>query len=107
MIADSMNKDHGYMDTIKTWYVYDNNNKFDEKREEESFKGEYEFLKEDIEQALSTLKSSHDISVESEWKDDNIELFYILDRKTRKGNYYKLNYQTGIFEQAVKEEWSN
>ena len=25
MIADSMNKDHGYMDTIKTWYVYDNN----------------------------------------------------------------------------------
>lgn len=131
MIADSMNKDHGYMDTIKTWYVYDNN-KFDEKREEESFKGEYEFLKEDIEQALATLKSSHDINVESEysyvksnlfndtklneygyqitdvkWKDDNIELFYILDRKTRKGNYYKLNYQTGIFEQAVKEEWSN
>ena len=131
MIADSTNDDRGYMDTIKSWYIYDKN-EFDEKRTEASFKGEYEFLKEDIEQALSTLKASHNINTKSEydyvksnlfsntkfkeygyqitdqkWKDDNTEIFYILDRKTRKGNYYKLNYQTGIFEQAAKEEWNN
>ena len=131
MLADAMNKENGYMDTVKSWYIYDNN-EFDEKRTEASFKGEYEFLKEDIEQALSTLKASHNINTKSEydyvksnlfsntkfkeygyqitdqkWKDDNTEIFYILDRKTRKGNYYKLNYQTGIFEQAAKEEWNN
>lgn len=131
MIADSMNKEHGYMDIVKSWYIYDNN-EFDEKRTEASFKGEYEFLKEDIEQALSTLKASHNINTKSEydyvksnlfsntnfkeygyqitdqkWKDDNTEIFYILDRKTRKGNYYKLNYQTGIFEQTVNDEWNN
>ena len=69
-------------------------------------KSEYDYVKSNLFSNTNFKEYGYQIT-DQKWKDDNTEIFYILDRKTRKGNYYKLNYQTGIFEQTVNDEWNN
>lgn len=121
--------DYHYDEAIKSLYIYDNN-AYDDKRKEATFKGEYEFLKEQIEQSLISLKATYDINDEVGYQhiisslfdntklttygygvtdrvfeDKYISLFRIVDRKTKQHRIYRLNYQTNVLEKASDDEF--
>ena len=120
--------DYKYVDTIKSWYTYDKRD-YDKKREETAFKGEYEFLKENITEALATLKSQYDLydtdgysyitahlfdninlkeygyTITDSVHQEYLEFFCVLDKKTNKYNIYKLDYETGSLEKSSDSEF--
>ncbi len=114
---------------ITSQFIYDDDS-YDEIRKEKNITDEYEFLKGVYNNALDELYKDYDINNKEDfekikkeinskisinkygfkvpdirWYDDDNMILYIIDKKTNKYNYYKLNIRTNSFEKSNEEEW--
>lgn len=115
--------------TLTSWFVYDDDS-YDEIRKEKNITDEYEFLKGVYNNALDELYKDYDINNKEDfekikkeinskisikkygfkvpdirWYDDDNMILYIVDKKTNKYNFYKLNIRTNSFEKSNEKEW--
>ncbi len=125
-IADVWHED--ISKSIQSWFIYDDKS-YDEIRKREDFKGEYEFLKSSYEKTYNELITTCDInepsclekiglgviqntkikqygySVSSWYRSPEIDYICVLDNKTKKYKFYKLNYKNFAFELSDQEEF--
>ena len=118
-------------ESIQSWFIYDNND-FDDLREKDDFKGEYEYLKSRYEQTYNSVITTCDINepacletvrnkvingtnikeygytITSDFRySPEIEYLCIADKKTKKYKFYKLTYKGFSFELSSQEEFEN
>lgn len=116
---------------IQSWYTYDDN-RFDEMRKKDDFKGEFEYLKSSYEETYNQLINTCDINeppcltrmstnifrntnireygytISSNFQyNDETNYFCVLDKKTKKYNFYKMTYKNFSFEKSSQEEFEN
>lgn len=116
---------------IQSWYTYDDN-RFDEIRKKDDFKGEFEYLKSSYEETYNQLINTCDINepaclnnmginiikntnikeygytITSNFKyNDETNYLCVLDKKTKKYNFYKITYKNFSFEKSSQEEFKN
>lgn len=117
--------------SIQSWYTYDDR-RFDEIRKKDDFKGEFEYLKSSYEEIYNQLIDTCDINepscltrmstnifkntnireygytISSNFQyNDETNYFCVLDKKTKKYNFYKMTYKTFSFEKSSQEEFEN
>lgn len=117
--------------SIQSWYIYDDN-RFDEIRKRDDFKGEFEYLKSSYEETYNQLINACDINepacldnmgvnivkntnikeygytITSNFKyNDETNYLCVLDKKTKKYNFYKITYKNFSFEKSSQEEFEN
>lgn len=117
--------------SIQSWYTYDDR-RFDEIRKKDDFKGEFEYLKSSYENTYKELINTCDINeppcltrmstnifrntnireygytVSSNFQyNDQTNYFCVLDKKTKKYNFYKMTYKNFSFEKSSQEEFEN
>lgn len=115
--------------SIQSWYTYDDN-RFDEARKRDDFKGEYDFLKSSYEKAYNELINTCDINettclndisinitrntnikeygytvTNSFQYDDETKYLCIADKKTKKYKFYKMTFKDFSFELSCQEEY--
>lgn len=115
--------------TLTSCFVYDDDS-YDKIRSKEKITDNFEFLKTSYLNTLEELSKTYNINEEDDysklkedlltkvklerygfkmtdhkWIDDDSVILYIVDRKTNKYNYYKLNIRTNSFEKSNNEEW--
>lgn len=116
---------------IQSWYTYDDN-RFDEIRKKDDFKGEFEYLKSSYEETYNQLINTCDINEPpcltrmstNIFKNTNIKeygytissnfqynnetnYFCVVDKKTKKHNFYKMTYKNFSFEKSSQEEFES
>lgn len=129
MLADSQEKYKYIGEEIKSWYVYDNDN-YDEVRKNDEYKTEYDFLKDNLGKTLNSMKETYDINNQMEYSsiknnlyrksdmatygyevtdlvtvNDDVEIICIVDKKTKQHKMYKINYRNYSFEHSTDEEF--
>lgn len=117
--------------SIQSWYTYDDR-RFDEIRKKDDFKGEFEYLKSSYEETYNQLINTCDINeppcltrmstnifkntnikeygytISSNFQyNDETNYFCVLDKKTKKYNFYKMTYKNFSFEKSSQEEFEN
>ena len=127
--ADVWHKD--ISKSIQSWYTYDDR-RFDEIREKDDFKGEFEYLKSSYENTYKKLINTCDINepacltrmntnifkntnireygytITSNFRyNDETNYFCVLDKKTKKYKFYKITYKDFSFELSSQEEFEN
>lgn len=129
MLSNAMEEYNYIRDGIMSWFVYDNN-EYDEIRAQDEFETEYDFLDNNFEATLKSLKEDYDIEDEeeyqiiknslykssdlnrygyavtdSEWESDYVQLICIIDRKTKENSFYKINYNKYSLKESSQEEF--
>lgn len=115
--------------SIQSWFTYDDR-RFDEIRKRDDFKGEFNYLKTSYEKTYNQLIDTCDINepaclgrmntnifkntnireygytITSNFRyNDETNYFCVLDKKTKKYNFYKMTYRDFSFELSSQEEF--